>query len=176
MQAKDVENISVVGAGMIAPGVAQIFAAKKYNVYIYARRKEALPIAMERIRSNLSMMARRGIGLESEIESVTMRIKTSTDLCEAVASADLVIECVSENLELKQKFFRDLDQLCPQDTILATNTSVMRITEIACEARWQERIVGTHFWNPPFLIPLVEVTKGEKTSDEVMEKSQPGSR
>jgi 3-hydroxybutyryl-CoA dehydrogenase len=169
MQTKDVRNIAVIGAGMIAPGVAQVFAAKKFNVHIYARRAEALPQAVERIRSNLTTMAKRGLGSEGEIEPAIGRIKTSTDLREAAKDAHLVIECVSENLELKQKFFQDLDQICPLDTILASNTSVISITEIAAKAKRRERIVGTHFWNPPYLIPLVEVTKAKDTSDEVME-------
>jgi len=169
MKAEDIKNISVIGAGMIAPGVAQVFAVKNYNVCIYARRQEALPEAIEKIRSNLSTMAKKGVGSESEIEPAISRIKTTTDLSEAAADAQLVIECVSENLELKQQFFQNLDQICPLETILATNTSVMSITEIASKARQRERIVGTHFWNPPYLIPLVEVTKAKETSDEVME-------
>jgi len=169
MQAEDIRNICVVGAGMIAPGVAQVFAAKNYNVYIYARRQEVLPEAIEKIRSSLSMMAERGLGLESEIEPAISRIKTTTDLSEAAADAQLVIECVSENLELKQQFFHDLDQICSPETILATNTSVMSPTEIASKARRRERIVGAHFWNPPHLIPLVEVVKGKETSEETLE-------
>ena len=169
MKAQDIRNIAVIGAGMIAPGVAQVFAAKNYNVYIYARRQEALPEAVEKIRANLSVMAKRGMGSESEIEPAISRIKTTTDLKEAATNAQLVIECVSENLELKQQFFHDLDQMCPPETILATNTSVMSITEIASKAHRRERTVGTHFWNPPYLIPLVEVVKGNETSDEVLE-------
>lgn len=169
MKAEDISNIAVIGAGMIAPGVAQVFATKNYNVRIYARRQEALPAAIERIRSALSTMAKRGVGLESKIEPAISRIETTTELSKAVADAHLVIESVSENLELKQQFFQNLDQLCPPDTILATNTSVISITEIAARARNRARIVGTHFWNPPYLIPLVEVTKAKDTSDEVME-------
>ena len=169
MKAEDIRNISVIGAGMIAPGVVQIFAARNYNVCIYARRQEALPIAIERIRANLSTMAKKGVGSESEIEPAISRIKTTTDLGEATTDAQLVIECVSENLELKQQFFQDLDQICPAETILASNTSVMSITEIASRARRRERILGTHFWNPPYLIPLVEVVKGKETSEEAVE-------
>ena len=169
MKSEDISNIAVIGAGMIAPGVAQVFATKNYNVRIYARRQEALPAAIERIRSALFAMAKKGVGLESEIEPAISRIKTTTELSKAVADAHLVIESISENLELKQQFFQNLDQLCPPETILATNTSVISITEIAAKARRRERILGTHFWNPPYLIPLVEVTKAKDTSDEVME-------
>ena len=88
---------------------------------------------------------------------------------EAVGPAQLVIEAVNENMALKQKIFQQLDSLCPPETILCTNTSVMSITEIASLALHRERIVGTHFWNPPYLIPLVEVVKGRDTSDETMD-------
>jgi len=169
MKAEDIRNITIIGAGMIAPGVAQIFAAKNYNVCIYARRQEVLPEAIGKIRANLSVMAKKGMGSEDEIEPAISRIKTTTDLNEAATSAQLIIECVSENLELKQQFFHDLDQMCPPETILATNTSVMSITEIASKASRRERTVGTHFWNPPYLIPLVEVVKGKETSDEVLD-------
>jgi 3-hydroxybutyryl-CoA dehydrogenase len=114
-------------------------------------------------------MARKGLLADSEIDTILGKIKTTTDMGEATSDVQLVIEAITENLELKQNVFRDLDQLCPPDTILATNTSVISITEIAAKTRRQERIVGTHFWNPPYLIPLVEVIKGEKTSDEVVE-------
>lgn len=169
MQAEDIRNVCVVGAGMIAPGVAQVFAVKNYNVSIYARRQEALPEAIGKIRSTLTTMAKKGLGSKSEIEPAIGRIRTSTDLREAAADAHLVIECVSENLELKQKFFQDLDKICSPETILATNTSVMNPTEIAAKARRRERILGTHFWNPPYLIPLVEVVKAKETSEEVFE-------
>lgn len=114
-------------------------------------------------------MARKGVGLESEIEATISRIKTTTSMDEATSDAQLVIENVSENLELKQKVFQDLDQLCPPETILATNTSVMSPTEVAAKARHRERILGTHFWNPPYLIPLVEVVRARETSGEAME-------
>ncbi len=169
MQAKDVSNISIIGAGFIAPGVAQIFATKNYNVCIYARRQEALPEALDRIRSNLLTMAKSGLGSESDIEPAISRIKTTTDLAEAASEAHLIIECVAEKLDVKQNIFQQLDQLSPKDAILATNTSVISITEIASTSANKGRILGTHFWNPPYMIPLVEVVKGDETSDEAME-------
>ena len=168
MQAKDVRNIAVIGAGLMGHGIAQVFASKNYNVLLLDVKDELLSKAVEYIRFNLSLMAKKRIGTENEIKKIISRIETTTDLTKA-AKAQLVIECVFENMELKQKIFRDLDQTCSSETILASNTSVMSITEIASKAERRERIVGTHFWNPPFLIPLVEVTKAKDTSDEVME-------
>jgi len=169
MQAGDVRNISVIGAGLMGHGIAQIFAARNYSVRLLDIKGELLSKAVENIRSNLSMMAKKGVISESEIDTVISRIKTTTNMGEATSDAQLVIEAVTENLDLKQKVFQDLDQLCPQETILATNTSVFSITEIASEARRRERILGTHFWNPPYIIPLVEIVKGRETSEEAVE-------
>ena len=169
MQAEDIRNISVIGAGLMGHGIAQFFASKNYNIHLLDVENGLLAKAVENISSNLSMMARKGVGLESEIETIISRIKTTTNLGEATSDTQLVIEAVTENLELKQKVFQDLDQLCPPETILATNTSVISITEIATKARSRERILGTHFWNPPYIIPLVEVIKGRETSEEAVE-------
>lgn len=169
MQAKDIKNVSVVGAGMMGHGIAQIFALQDYRVYLHDVKEEILTRAVDNIRANLSLMADRGLGTSSEIEPAIGRIKTTIDLAEAMGEADFVVECVLENMELKQGVFQELDRLCPADAILATNTSVMSITEIASKAKRRERIIGTHFWNPPYLIPLVEVVKGTDTSDAVVE-------
>jgi len=150
-------------------GIAQVFASKNYGVRLLDVKAELLSKAIENIRSNLSMMAQKGVGLESEIEAIISQIKTTTSMDEATSGAQLVIEAVPENLELKQKIFQDLDRLCSPETILATNTSVISPTEIAAKACNQERILGTHFWNPPYLIPLVEVIKGKETSEEAVE-------
>jgi 3-hydroxybutyryl-CoA dehydrogenase len=161
---RDIKNISVIGAGLMGHGIAQIFAVKGYAVTLMDLQDDLVSKAIENIRSNLTLMARKGIGNPDHIEAAIARVKTSVDLKEAAAGAHFVVEAVSENLELKQKIFQDLDSGCPKETILATNTSVISITEIAQKARIKERVVGTHFWNPPYLIPLVEVVKGKETA------------
>jgi 3-hydroxybutyryl-CoA dehydrogenase len=166
---QNIKNISVIGAGFIGPGIAQIFAARNYHVYLLDIKEEILAKAIESIRSNLSAMAQKGLIQKSEIDAIVRRIKTTTDMAEASSEAQLVIEAVTENLELKQKVFQDLDRLCSPEAILATNTSVISVTEIAAKANRRQRIVGTHFWNPPYIIPLVEVIKGKDTSEETME-------
>ncbi|GAG28888.1 unnamed protein product, partial [marine sediment metagenome] len=129
MQAKNIKNISVIGAGFMGCGIAQVFATKKYNVLLYNRSHPGdtgfFSKRVENIRSILSTMARKGVGAESEIEAIISRIKTTTSMDEATSGAQFVIENVAENLELKQQVFQELDQLCPPETILATNTSVM---------------------------------------------------
>jgi len=169
MEPKEIRNISVIGAGLMGHGIAQIFACRNYFVTLLDVRQDLLSKAVENMRSNLTLLAQKGIGDPKEVEPTVRRIKTTLDLREAASGASFIVEAASENLELKQKIFRDLDSLCPPETILATNTSVISITEIAQKAQLQERIVGTHFWNPPYLIPLVEVVRGGQTSEKVMD-------
>jgi len=164
-----IEHVAIVGAGMMGHGLAQIFAVKGYAVSLTDINAELLSEAIGRIRSNLTLMAKNGIGTMEAIEPAMARVRTTADFKEAVSKAQFVVEAVLENLALKQKVFQDLDVACPRETILATNTSVMSISEIAEKAKNRGRIVGTHFWNPPYLIPLVEVVRGRDTTDKVMD-------
>lgn len=166
----EISNITVLGAGMMGPGIAQLFAIRGYNTTVWGLENE-LPRVAETIRSNLRMMAGYGIGREEEIEPAVGRVRTTNGLEDAVSNADFVVEAIVENLEIKQDFFRKMDSLCNEKAILATNTSVISPTEIALKSKHRERIVGTHFWNPPHLIPLVEVVKARETSDETMDRT-----
>lgn len=150
-------------------GVAEIFASHGHRVSLVDVSDEILAKAVENIRSNLTLLAQNGIGNIEDIESTIKRVNVTLDLEEAVSKAQFVLEAVSENLDLKQQLFQKLDASCSSDTILATNTSVISITEIASKSVKRDRIVGTHFWNPPYLIPLVEVIKGEETSSRVVD-------
>ncbi|MGD9160613.1 MAG: 3-hydroxyacyl-CoA dehydrogenase NAD-binding domain-containing protein [Desulfobacteraceae bacterium] len=165
----EIKNISIIGAGMMGHGIAQIFAANGYNVALMDLNQDLLSDALKNIRSNLTVMAENNIVTHDDINTVISRIKTSTDMTEATLGAHFIVEAVSENLDLKQKVFLDLDSLSRHDTILATNTSVISITEIASKSKFRDRIVGAHFWNPPYLIPLVEVVRGDDTSDKTMD-------
>jgi 3-hydroxybutyryl-CoA dehydrogenase len=110
-------------------------------------------------------MAAHGIAFASGIDEIVERIRVAPDLPEACADVDLVVEAVFEDLRLKQQLFVELDELCPPHVVLCSNTSVISITEIASLARNRERIIGTHFWNPPYLIPLVEVVRAQDSAD-----------
>jgi 3-hydroxybutyryl-CoA dehydrogenase len=165
------ENIAVIGAGLMGHGIAQIFAVHGHPVNLMDLEDTVLSNAIQSIRSNLALMAQKGIGSEAEIEPAIQRIKTTTDLAEAVSQAQFVVEAVLEKLDLKQNVFKDLDALCPPDAILATNTSVISITEIAQKSNHRGRIVGTHFWNPPYLIPLVEVIRGDESDQEAVDRT-----
>ena len=156
--------IAIVGAGLMGHGIAQIFATRGHPVSLLDVNRDVLAKALESIRANLTLMTQRGIGSAEDIEPAIERIRVTQDLEEAASGAEFVIEAVSEKLELKQRVFQSLDAVCPSDTVLATNTSVISITEIARKAQNKERILGTHFWNPPYLIPLVELIPGKHTS------------
>jgi 3-hydroxybutyryl-CoA dehydrogenase len=164
------EQITVVGAGLMGHGIAQIFASHGHSVWLLDTHRETLSSAKDRVRANLTNMADHGITFDGgNIDGIVARIRTTDDLAEAGAEADFVFEAIFENLELKQQIFADLDRLCPPQTILCSNTSVISITEIAAKAQRRERIVGTHFWNPPYLIPLVEVIRAKESSDSCLE-------
>ncbi len=154
----------VVGAGLMGHGIAQIFAVHRHPVWLVDSNANNLNSAKERVRANLTNMAKHGVDLGADIQESLDRINTTTDMA-ACKDCDFVIEAVFENLELKQQIFADLDRRCPPESILCSNTSVISITEIAAQAQHRERIVGTHFWNPPYLIPLVEVVRAQESAD-----------
>lgn len=165
------EKIAVIGAGLMGHGIAQIFALEGFNVGLSDIKADVLDSAVVNLRANLALLSEHGIASKDAIEPAVARVSTTTDMAEAVKDASLVIEAVVENLELKQNIFRDLDAVCPEETILASNTSVISITEIAAKTRCKSRVVGTHFWNPPYLIPLVEVVRGDETADNTMDRT-----
>jgi 3-hydroxybutyryl-CoA dehydrogenase len=165
------ETIAVIGAGLMGHGIAQVFALRGFAVRLTDIRSDILDTALSNVRANLSLMAEHGIVAKQDVELALTRIETGTEMDQAVSEADFVIEAVIEDLPLKQKIFRELDAICPQETILASNTSVISITEIAADTVSKERVVGTHFWNPPYLIPLVEVVRGNDTADDVMDRT-----
>lgn len=165
------KKIAVVGAGLMGHGIAQVFALSGWQVSLTDIKADILSAAMANIRTNLNLLADHGILDRDAIEPALGRVTTTISMVEAAKDADVVIEAVIENLELKQKVFAQLDDICPETAILASNTSVISITEIAVNTVHKERVVGTHFWNPPYLIPLVEVVRGDHTSEATMERT-----
>ena len=165
------ERITVVGAGLMGHGIAQIFACNGHPVWLADNNLEALEPAKERVRANLDTMAARGISFGADRTEILDRIQLTANLAVACPDSDFVFEAVYEDLPLKQALFAELDQLCPADAILCSNTSVISITEIAEKAKHRQRIVGTHFWNPPYLIPLVEVVQAQETARWCIEKT-----
>ena len=164
-----IQTVTIVGGGLMGCGIAQVFAAcPDFTVCI--QDTFVLEADMKaRIRGNLDMLVGRGVMPAKDAEAMLARIHPTASLVEAVAAADLVVECIPENMALKQALFAQLETLCPAHTRFATNTSVMSITEIGATMKDRSRLVGTHFWNPPYLIPLVEVVRSSYTADEVVE-------
>ena len=165
------QKIAVVGAGLMGHGIAQVFALKGCSVALTDISTQALDAAMDNVNANLSLLAEKGIITAECAVSALARINTTPDMDRAADSADFIVEAVIENLEIKQNIFRELDAVCPDHVILATNTSVISITEIAAHVQNKSRVVGTHFWNPPYLIPLVEVIRGDHTADQVVDRT-----
>lgn len=148
-------------------GIAQVFASKGHEVALTDSNNGALDRAIRQIRTNMNLLAQRGMGEPGDVEPAIRNIRTTSSLEEAVSEARFILETIPEDLSLKQKLFRDIEGFCSPNAILATNTSVLSITEIASTAKNKERVIGTHFWNPPYLIPLVEIVGGKNTSQEV---------
>ena len=149
------EKIGVIGAGLMGHGIAQVFAVKGHEVAIHDPFPEALARVPERVRANL-----RSLGLDA---SSVERISLHSTLRTAVEKADIVFEAAPENLALKQDIFAQMSQATRAGCILASNTSVIPIGDIAAKAEDPGRILGTHWWNPPYLIPLVEVIQAPHT-------------
>lgn len=165
------QSIAVIGAGLMGHGIAMIFALSGRRVWLNDLDTQMLKRAEENIRINLKLFVDNDLISADQVEPALAKINTTTSLKQAAVEADYVVEAISENLALKQSIFQELDKTCRPDTILSTNTSVISITEIAAKAKNRSRVVGTHFWNPPHLIPLVEVIPGDNTSPETVEKA-----
>jgi 3-hydroxybutyryl-CoA dehydrogenase len=153
-------KIAVVGAGLMGHGIAQVFALAGHEVTITDAVVQNLDTAKARIAANL-----RDLG---DDESAVERVRPLGDLAAAVRDADYVVEAVSENLALKQKLFAEIERHVRRATILASNTSVIPITSIMEGLNKRDRALGTHWWNPPFLVPLVEVIETQWTSSQVI--------
>ena len=153
-------RIAVVGAGLMGHGIAQVFALAGHDITITDTFKPALDAAKDRVLANLKDLG--------EDQAALDRITPVADLADAVRDADYVVEAVLEDLDLKQSLFAEIEKHVRPDTILASNTSVIPITAIMQGLNKRERALGTHFWNPPFLVPLVEVIETEWTSPDVV--------
>ncbi len=161
------KNIAVIGAGTMGNGIAHVFAQNGFKVNMIDVSAEALSKAVKTISGNLDRkLAKEKITSEQK-ESTLKNISTFTTVAEGVKNVALVVEAATENIDLKCKIFRELDQLCDPDTILATNTSSISITKIGAQTKRPDKVIGMHFMNPVPVMKLVEVIRGYATSDEV---------
>jgi len=163
-----VKNITVLGSGIMGHGIAQVSAMSGYNVVLRDIEQQFLDKAMEKIRWSLEKLVTKEKITKQESDSILGRIKTIVNLKEAVSGADLIIEAVPEIMELKKKVYSELDQVADKNTVFASNTSTLPITEIANTTSRPERFIGIHFFNPPQLMKLVEVIPGQKTGPEIL--------
>jgi 3-hydroxybutyryl-CoA dehydrogenase len=154
---------AIIGGGMMGHGIAQVLACAGMDVVVHDAVPGVLASVRERIASNL-----RALGADP---SPAEGVELEPDLERSVEAAEWVFEAAPEKLELKQALFERLDRAAPPDAVLATNTSVIRIGEIAERAVRRGRIVGTHWWSPPYLVPLVEVIQGDETTDETVART-----
>ena len=166
MNVDDINRITIVGAGLMGHGIALEFSLAGYNVCIHDITDNKLLQAIENIRTNLQMLIKTGTITQNQAESVLKNIHSGTELKNMVEEADVVIESVSENLELKQKIFHKLDQLCPEHTILASNSSTLMPGMLASATQRPDKVLVAHYFNPPYLLPLVEIVRHKETSDE----------
>ncbi len=161
-----ISRIMVLGAGLMGRGITHVGALGGYQITLVDINEELLSRAVGTIRGNLEKGVHLGKLQSADAEAAMGRIRITTDLAVAAGEADIVIEAVPEEIELKQRVFKQLDELCPPRTILATNTSAKSITEIGCVTKRMDRTVGMHFFNPAHIMKLVEVIQGLETSEE----------
>jgi 3-hydroxybutyryl-CoA dehydrogenase len=165
------ETIAVIGGGMMGQACSQAFAMAGFDVRLQSLDDEMFRGVRERVRSDLAFIAERGVGSPGDVDRTVARIATMSDLAEALDGATFVLECIPENLEDKRSLFRQMETLVPPDLVLATNTSVIRISEIAEACECPGRVVGAHWWTPAYLMPIVEIIPGERTTPETVERA-----
>ena len=161
------KNITVIGAGTMGNGIAHAFAQKDFNVNLVDISADALNKALATIEKNLDRMVSKEKITTQEKANTLGNIKVYTDIDQGVKGVDLVVEAATENVNLKLKIFKQLDEICDSNTLLATNTSSISITQIAAVTNRPSQVIGMHFMNPVPIMKLVEVIRGKETSDKV---------
>jgi len=171
-KAMKIEKVCVVGLGTMGAQIAVVFAKGGIATNLVEQDKSLLDNGMERIHGFLNKQAKKGKITDSDKEAALASMIPHTELSAGAGEAEFVVEAVFENMEVKKKVFAELDQVCPPEAILATNTSTLSVTEIAAATKRPERCIGTHFLIPAALTPLVEVVRGLATSDETLKTTQ----
>ncbi len=162
------QSAAVIGTGMMGPGIAGTLALGGVRATILSRTSEGAAKGLESARRQLRLLVENGLADPNCAARALELVDSASDFDSTIARVDLVIESAPENMEFKQKLFAQMDSLAKPDAVLASNTSGLSITAIASQCRRPERVLTTHFWNPPHLMPLVEIVKGEKTSAEAV--------
>ncbi|UJP63885.1 3-hydroxyacyl-CoA dehydrogenase family protein [Mongoliitalea daihaiensis] len=161
------KNIAVIGSGTMGNGIAHVFAQYGYVVALIDINQQALDKALATIGKNMDRQVSKGTLSQADKDAAISKINAFTSLADGVANADLVVEAATENISIKLDLFRQLDELCKPEAILATNTSSISITKIGAVTKRPDKVIGMHFMNPVPVMKLVEVIRGYATSDEV---------
>jgi 3-hydroxybutyryl-CoA dehydrogenase len=169
MKLEEIKTISVLGAGIMGHGIAQSFLTGGYPVALYDIRESILETAKAHIEHNLGLFCQAKLIKSVERKQALGRLVTTTELKRAVQKSDFIVEAAPENLELKQALFQEVESFCPAGAIIASNTSSLTLKDIGVRVNRKERLVITHWFNPPHIVPTVEVVKGDRTSDETLE-------
>jgi 3-hydroxybutyryl-CoA dehydrogenase len=167
LKVEEIRAIGIIGAGLMGHGIAQVFALKKYKVKLFDNDPNVLQSAPEKIHNNLQTLLEMHLVEPQEIEDCLNHLQLCHTLPEMCEGVELTIEAVSENVDLKRAIFGELEALTRPQTILCSNTSGISIGLISENLRFKERVIGTHFWNPPHIVPCVEVIKSQFAADEV---------
>jgi len=165
------KRVAVIGAGLMGHGIAQVMAMGGCSVRLYDTDHAVLQGAMGKIGSNMALFLEAGLTSDDDLKSTLTRISLASSLREAVREADFVTEAVPENLQLKSSIFKEIDDATPDHAILASNTSTLSITEIGRSVRKQHALIITHWFNPPHIVPVVEVVRGQTTSQETLQRT-----
>lgn len=164
-----IQNVAVIGAGIMGHGIAQVFANKGFSVNLYDLNQGLLDRALAEIAENLRTLVEMGMETRGNVKLTISRVIPVTNFEKAVADADLVIEAVTEDLEIKRDLYARIDQYAPKKAILASNTSMLSISNFGSEVKNPSRLIITHWFNPPHIVPVVEVVLADHTSDETLQ-------
>jgi 3-hydroxybutyryl-CoA dehydrogenase len=153
-------------------GIAQVFAQVGHEVRLTDQLEKALESGMLKVQANLAVLVQMGMLTENQSQEIYSRIHPSKEMAKAFEDVEFVTEAVYENLNLKKEIFKTLDAVLPDNVILASNTSGLDITELASEVKDPGRVIGANWWNPPNIVPLVEIMRGERTSEETVKRTR----
>lgn len=169
MEVKNIKKVACVGAGVIGYSWALYYSLKKLSVTVYDLTEDKIDLAKNRIHESLLNLEKNNVVQENEISEIESRITYTTSMEAAVKDVQFITESGPENYEVKQKMAEEMEKYTADDTIIASSTSGLLVSEIVKNAKHPERFIGAHPYNPPHLIPLVELTKGDKTDEHVLE-------
>lgn len=164
----EIKKPFIVGAGIMGAGIGQLCAQKGYDVIVIDVSEEFVEKAKNKVTKGLQRRIEKGKITQDEMDSVLSRIQWSTDI-NLAGESDLVVEAVSENIDIKKEVFQKLDAICQSETIFASNTTALSVSEIGAFTQRPDKVIGMHFFNPAVVMKLVEIIRGDKTSDDTVE-------